>query len=225
MGRNEVMETLTVKNLTKKFGEKTVLRGVSLNCEKGKIYGIVGYNGSGKTVLFKCICGFLRPEAGEIWINGKHHMNHVSYLSNMGIIIEEPAFIKNQSAYNNLKYLYLINHSLDRGLLFQVLERVGLNPKDKKKVGKYSMGMKQRLAIAQAIMENPELLILDEPMNGLDKQGVSEIRALLLNLKREGKIILLASHNKEDIEILCDEVYEMDEGMLKKLETEKLQHQ
>ncbi len=143
----------------------------------------------------------------------------------MGIIIEEPAFIKNQSAYNNLKYLYLINHSLDRGLLFQVLERVGLNPKDKKKVGKYSMGMKQRLAIAQAIMENPELLILDEPMNGLDKQGVSEIRALLLNLKREGKIILLASHNKEDIEILCDEVYEMDEGMLKKLETEKLQHQ
>lgn len=219
------METLTVKNLTKKFGEKTVLRRVSLNCEKGKIYGIVGYNGSGKTVLFKCICGFLRPEAGEIWINGKHHMDHVSYLSNMGIIIEEPAFIKNQSAYNNLKYLYLINHSLDRGLLFQVLERVGLNPKDKKKVGKYSMGMKQRLAIAQAIMENPELLILDEPMNGLDKQGVSEIRALLLNLKSEGKIILLASHNKEDIEILCDEVYEMDEGMLKKLETEKLQHQ
>lgn len=97
------METLTVKNLTKKFGEKTVLRGVSLNCEKGKIYGIVGYNGSGKTVLFKCICGFLRPEAGEIRINGKHHMNHVSYLSNMGIIIEEPAFIKNQSAYNNLR--------------------------------------------------------------------------------------------------------------------------
>ena len=208
------METLEVKNLIKKFGEKTVLRGVSLNCEKGKIYGIVGYNGSGKTVLFKCICGFLRPEAGEILINGKSHINRATYLSNMGIIIEEPAFMKNKSAYHNLKYLYLINHSLDRELLFRTLERVGLNPKDRKKVGKYSMGMKQRLAIAQAIMENPELLILDEPMNGLDKQGVSEIRALLRSLKNEGKIILLASHNKEDIEILCDEVNEIDDGMI-----------
>lgn len=210
------METLEVKDLVKKFGEKTVLNGVSLNCESGKIYGIVGYNGSGKTVFFKCICGFFRPEAGEILINGKTCTKNIQYLSNMGIIIEEPAFLKNKSAYQNLKYLYLINNSLDKELLFRVLKRVGLNPVDKKKVGKYSMGMKQRLAIAQAIMENPNILILDEPMNGLDKSGVEEIRTLLLNLKDEGKTILLASHNKEDIEILCDEVYEMDEGVLKK---------
>lgn len=214
MERSEGMETLEVKNLVKRFREKTVLNGVSLRCESGKIYGITGYNGSGKTVLFKCICGFLRPEEGEILINGKTHIQNMQYLSNMGIIIEEPAFLKNKSAYQNLKYLYLINHSLDKERLFSMLECVGLNPADRKRVGKYSMGMKQRLAIAQAIMENPDILILDEPMNGLDKNGVVEIRNLLLNLKNEGKTILLASHNKEDIEILCDEVYEMDEGIL-----------
>ena len=131
------------------------------------------------------------------------------------MIVEEPAFIKNKSAYYNLKYLYLINNSMNKKLLYDVIERVGLNPKDMKKVGAYSMGMKQRLAIAQAIMENPDILILDEPMNGLDKNGVMEIRALLQNLKSEGKTILLASHNKEDIEILCDKVYEMDMGILK----------
>lgn len=211
------VETLTVKKLVKKFGEKKVLNGVSLNCEDGKIYGIVGYNGSGKTVLFKCICGFFRPEEGEIFIKGKSNMQNKQYLSHMGIIIEEPAFLKNKSAYQNLKYLYLINHPLNRELLFHVLERVGLDPADRKKVGKYSMGMKQRLAIAQAIMENPDILILDEPMNGLDKDGVKEIRNLLLNLKKEGKTILLASHNKDDIEILCDEVYDMDGGILTRI--------
>lgn len=209
------METLILKNLVKRFGEKNVLNGVCLNCEAGKIYGIVGYNGSGKTVLFKCICGFLKPESGEILINGKSCIENMKCPQSIGIIIEEPAFIKNKSAYHNLKYLYLINNSMNKKLLYDVIERVGLNPKDKKKVGAYSMGMKQRLAIAQAIMENPNILILDEPMNGLDKDGIKEIRALLQNLKSEGKTILLASHNKEDIEILCDKVYEMDMGLLK----------
>lgn len=208
-------ETLILKNLVKKFGEKIVLNGVSLTCEAGKIYGIVGYNGSGKTVLFKCICGFFKPESGEIFINGKLCNENRRGTQNIGMIIEEPAFIKNKSAYYNLKYLYLINNSMNKKLLYDVIERVGLNPKDMKKVGAYSMGMKQRLAIAQAIMENPDILILDEPMNGLDKNGVMEIRALLQNLKSEGKTILLASHNKEDIEILCDKVYEMDMGILK----------
>lgn len=218
------MGTLEVKNLVKKFKEKTVLNGVSLYCESGKIYGIVGYNGSGKTVLFKCICGFFRPEAGQVLINGKVCTQNMRQLSDMGIIIEEPAFLKHKCAYQNLKYLYLINHSADRELLCRVLERVGLNPADKKKVGKYSMGMKQRLAIAQAIMEDPAILILDEPMNGLDKDGVKEIRALLQNLKNEGKIILLASHNKDDIEILCDEVYEMNAGVLENRHNRKEAH-
>lgn len=218
------MGTLEVKDLVKKFKEKTVLNGVSLYCESGKIYGIVGYNGSGKTVLFKCICGFFRPEAGQVLINGKVCTQNMRQLSDMGIIIEEPAFLKHKCAYQNLKYLYLINHSADRELLCRVLERVGLNPADKKKVGKYSMGMKQRLAIAQAIMEDPAILILDEPMNGLDKDGVKEIRALLQNLKNEGKIILLASHNKDDIEILCDEVYEMNAGVLENRHNRKEAH-
>lgn len=218
------MGTLEVKDLVKKFKEKTVLSGVSLYCESGKIYGIVGYNGSGKTVLFKCICGFFRPEAGQVLINGKVCTQNMRQLSDMGIIIEEPAFLKHKCAYQNLKYLYLINHSADRELLCRVLERVGLNPADKKKVGKYSMGMKQRLAIAQAIMEDPAILILDEPMNGLDKDGVKEIRALLQNLKNEGKIILLASHNKDDIEILCDEVYEMNAGVLENRHNRKEAH-
>lgn len=215
------MRTLEIKNLVKKFKEKTVLNGVSLCCESGKIYGIVGYNGSGKTVLFKCICGFFRPEGGQILMDGKVCTQNMGQWTNMGIIIEEPAFLKNKSAYQNLKYLYMINHSLNKKLLFDVLERVGLHPEERKKVGKYSMGMKQRLAIAQAIMEDPAVLILDEPMNGLDKTGVKEIRTVLQNLKEEGKIILLASHNKEDIEILCDEVYEMDAGILRNIHNSK----
>lgn len=154
-------------------------------------------------------------------MDGKVCTQNMGQWTNMGIIIEEPAFLKNKSAYQNLKYLYMINHSLNKKLLFDVLERVGLHPEERKKVGKYSMGMKQRLAIAQAIMEDPAVLILDEPMNGLDKTGVKEIRTVLQNLKEEGKIILLASHNKEDIEILCDEVYEMDAGILRNIHNSK----
>lgn len=208
------MKTIIVKELDKNFKNKSVLCKVSIECEGGKIYGISGYNGSGKTVFFKCLCGFILPTAGEIVINGIKQGEKEFSSNRMGVIIEEPAFIKGKSAFKNLDYLYRINNKRNKNHIYSVLEDVGLDGHDRKKVGKYSLGMKQRLAIAQAIMEDPDILILDEPMNGLDKKGIEEIRKLLLLLKNKGKTILLASHNAEDIKILCDKVYHMEEGTL-----------
>lgn len=204
---------LEIRNASKRFGKHQVLDGVSLKCESGKIYGITGYNGSGKTVLFKSICGFLELDEGGIYVEGKLKKNG-EMLENVGIIIEGPAYVKEQSAYKNLDYLYSIRNKRDKKLIHKMLEKVGLDPASSKHVGQFSMGMKQRLAIAQAIMENPKVLIMDEPMNGLDKRGVEEMRQLFLELKEQGKTMLLASHNKEDIDILCDEVYEMEDGRI-----------
>lgn len=206
---------IEVSHVYKNFKDTEVLKDVSLCCEKGQIYGIVGHNGSGKTVLFKCICGFLNCDKGEISVNGKILGKEVDMLTNAGIIIEEPGFLRKRSAYHNLEFLYTIRNKNDKKYLYSVLEKVGLNPSLKRSVGKYSLGMRQRLAIAQAIMEEPDILILDEPMNGLDKKGVQEMRELFLQMKIEGKTILLASHNREDIDVLCDKVYEMEEGVLK----------
>lgn len=211
------MRTIEVKNGVKRFGEQQVLKEVSIQCESGHIYGIVGHNGSGKTVLFKCICGFMNLDDGEIIVDGTKRSKKGAILTGAGIIIEEPSFLKNVSGLRNLDILYRIKHGKDRAHLKNVMEKAGLNPDSKKQVGNYSMGMKQRLAIAQAIMENQEILILDEPMNGLDHKGVEEMRELFLNLKKEGKLILLASHNREDIDILCDDVYEMEMGELKRI--------
>lgn len=207
-------------HVCKSFKGAKVLEDVELNCKSGQIYGIVGHNGSGKTVLFKCICGFFDCDQGNIWVNGKIMGSDIDMLTDAGIIIEEPGFMRRWSAYRNLEFLYTIRNKKDKNYLYSVLEKVGLDPKDKKPVGKYSLGMRQRYAIAQAIMENPDILILDEPMNGLDKDGVKEMRELFLQIKAEGKLILLASHNREDIEVLCDEVYEMEDGVLNKLRGE-----
>ena len=212
-----MMRTIEVKNGVKCFGEQQVLKGVSIQCDSGHIYGIVGHNGSGKTVLFKCICGFMNLDEGEIIVDGTKRSKKGAILTGAGIIIEEPSFLKNASGLRNLDILYRIKHGKDAAHLKNIMEMVGLNPDSKKQVGNYSMGMKQRLAIAQAIMENQEILILDEPMNGLDHKGVEEMRKLFLKLKKEGKLILLASHNRDDIDILCDEVYEMEMGELKKI--------
>jgi ABC-2 type transport system ATP-binding protein len=211
------IEYIKVNQAVKKFQGQTVLDNVSLTLKKGGIYGIVGRNGSGKTVLFKCICGFFTLDSGEISIDGKKMKKDINMLTDAGIIIEEPAFLRNYSGIKNLSYLYMIQNKLDKNYLCSVMEKVGLDPLSKKKVGKYSMGMRQRLAIAQAIMEDKSILILDEPMNGLDNIGVDEMRTLILSLKRDGKTILLASHNKEDINLLCDEIYEMDMGKLRSI--------
>jgi ABC-2 type transport system ATP-binding protein len=206
---------IKVDDVTKKFGSDTALNHISIEFEKGKIYGIVGRNGSGKTVLFKTIIGFLKPTSGKVIVDGKEIGKDIDFANNIGIIIETPGFLKSYSGYKNLEYLASIKHVIGKAEIQKSMQIVGLNPNDKKKVGKYSLGMRQRLGIAQAIMENPDILILDEPMNGLDNKGVKDVREILLNLRDEGKSIILASHNKEDIEVLCDEVYEMDKGNLK----------
>lgn len=205
---------IEIENLTKKFGDVTALEDVSLCIESGKIYGIIGRNGSGKTVLFKLIAGYLKPTAGRVMVNGKEIGKDADFAENIGIIIENPGFLKDYTGFQNLAYLAGIRNVIGKEEIRESMERVGLDPDSGKKVGKYSLGMKQRLGIAQAIMEDPEILILDEPMNSLDNQGVEDVREILMGLRDEGKTILLASHNKEDIEVLCDEVYEMDRGRL-----------
>ena len=207
-------EIIRVENASKSFRGHTVLKKVSLTCEVGNIYGIIGYNGSGKTVLFKSICGLYRLDEGEIWIGDKKMKRDIDMLTEAGIIIEEPSFLRNYSGYKNLDSLYRIRNKKNRQHLYEVMRKVGLDPLSKKRVCNYSLGMRQRLAIAQAIMEEQPILILDEPMNGLDKRGVSEMRDFFKELKNQGKTILMASHNKEDIDVLCDRVYEMDAGVL-----------
>lgn len=207
-------QTIDVEHVVKHFKNEEVLKDVSLHCTSGKIYGIVGYNGSGKTVLFKCICGLYNADEGQILINGKVMGKDMTILKNAGVIIEEPGYIRNMSGYKNLELLYRINNKVDRDKIENAMRRVGLDPKSRKKVGKYSLGMRQRLAIAQATMENQDILILDEPMNGLDKRGIEEMRNFFLEQKELGKLIIMASHNSADIETLCDEVFEMDEGRL-----------
>ncbi len=205
---------ISASQATKVFKGNTALDHVSFELERGKIYGFVGRNGSGKTVLFKCICGFLSLTSGEIVVNGKTVGREIEIPERIGVIIETPGFLLNQSGYHNLSFLASIRNRVRKDEIFDAMARVGLDPKSKKRVGKYSLGMRQRLGIAQAIMEDPDILILDEPMNGLDADGVLEMRRIFLGLKEQGKTILLASHYREDVEALCDVVYAMNKGVL-----------
>ena len=200
---------IQVEHLYKSFGRQKILEDVSLNIKPGRSLGIVGNNGSGKTVLMKCICGFLKPDAGKVYVDGKQIGKDVDFPENLGVIIETPGFIPYMTGYRNLKILASLRGVIGEEEIYRSLERVGLNPKLRKPVSKYSLGMRQRLGIAQAIMEAPSVLILDEPFNGLDKAGVEHMRTLILELKGQGKAILLASHNAADIEALCDDVKEM----------------
>lgn len=203
---------ISVQKVSKDFGQERVLKGVSRDFEKGKIHGIVGNNGSGKTVLMKCICGFLLPTEGKVIVNGKWVGRDVDFPGDLGIIIETPGFLPNITGIKNLEILASLNKRIGLAEIAGSIRRVGLDPMMKKTVGKYSLGMRQRLGIAQAIMEDPSLLILDEPLNGLDKHGVREMRDLIKSLKEDGKTILLASHNQGDIDELCDTVCEIDAG-------------
>jgi ABC-2 type transport system ATP-binding protein len=205
---------ISVQNVSKDFGQERVLKSVSRDFEKGKIHGIVGNNGSGKTVLMKCICGFLIPTEGTVTVNGKRVGRDVDFPPDLGLIIETPGFLPNLSGAKNLEILASLNKKIGLAEIADSIRRVGLDPLMKKPVGKYSLGMRQRLGIAQAIMEDPALLILDEPLNGLDKHGVREMRDLIKGLKADGKTILLASHNQGDIDELCDTVCEMDAGVM-----------
>lgn len=205
---------IKLEGVSKAFKKATVVQEVTAEFREGEITGIVGRNGSGKTVLFKMICGLLKPTAGTITVNGKRIGKDVDFPESIGVIIETPGFLPFQSGYRNLMELAGINHRISKNKVKQAMENVGLDPDSRKPVSKYSLGMRQRLGIAQAIMENPDVLVLDEPMNGLDESGVEEMRKLFLKLKEADKTLLIASHNREDIEVLCDKVYRMDGGIL-----------
>ena len=211
------MNAIEVNNLTKRFKDAIVLNKVSVSFEQGKVHGLIGRNGSGKTMLMKCICGIVPYKTGAVLVNGKQIGRDVDIPTNVGVIIETPGFIPNYSGFNNLKFLAKINNKISSNEIRKAISSVGLDPDDKKHVGKYSLGMRQRLGLAQAIMEDPDLLILDEPMNGLDKDGVTDMRQYLLDLKAKGKTILIASHSAEDIDVLCDTVCEMDKGRLEQI--------
>lgn len=206
-------EIVKVENVTKYFKQEKVLDDVNMNLETGHIYGIVGKNGAGKTVLFKIIAGFIKPSSGKVTVAGKIIGVDRDFPDSLGLIIETPGFLSQYNAYQNLLYLANINNKISKEDIKEAIRMVGLDPDSNKKVGKFSLGMRQRLGIAQAIMENPNLIILDEPMNGLDKKGIEDVKELLLKLKSDGKTILMASHYAEDMEI-CDEVFQMEDGKL-----------
>ena len=208
------MNSIEIENLTMDFRRDRVLHAITHSFEKGKIHGVVGNNGSGKTVMFKCICGFLNPTGGKVTVEGKRIGRERDFPESIGIIIEAPGFLPQFSGLKNLEMLAQIRGKLTLAEIAEVIRRVGLDPTSRKPVGKYSLGMRQRLGIAQAIMEKPRILILDEPTNGLDKHGVVEIRELIRSLKDPERTILIASHNVADIDELCDTVCEMDAGVL-----------
>lgn len=205
---------IDVQHVSKSFGEEQVLKNICRSFEIGKIHGIVGNNGSGKTVLMKCICGFLRPDSGKIYVNYKEVGKDMDFPDDLGIIIETPGFLPNISGLKNLQLLASLKKKASDAVIRDAIMKVGLDPYMKKPVGKYSLGMRQRLGLAQALMEDPQLLILDEPLNGLDKHGAAHIRELIKSMRDEGKTVLLASHNQMDIDELCDTVCEMDGGVM-----------
>ncbi|MEW5596823.1 ATP-binding cassette domain-containing protein [Peribacillus frigoritolerans] len=204
------MAIISLKNVSKNYKGLTLFDGVDLNVEKGKIYGIVGPNGSGKSVLFKMICGFVFPDNGTISVEGVEIGKSKRFPDNFGIIIDRPGYIANKTGFQNLKELALIRGKINDEKIAKTMEIVGLQPQAKQKVKNYSLGMKQKLAIAQAIMEDQQMLILDEAFNALDAESVNRIRNLLLSFKDEGRTIIITSHNQEDINILCDHVFRIN---------------
>ncbi|MDO4546868.1 MAG: ATP-binding cassette domain-containing protein [Clostridia bacterium] len=208
---------ICLRNVCKRFKAQQVLDRICADWDCGAIHGIIGYNGSGKTVLLKLICGLMPASDGVITVSGVAIDSAVNIPKGIGAIIESPGFLPYYSGYLNLKFLADVRGVIGKGEIEAVMRLVGLDPSSRKKLWAYSLGMRQRLGIAQAIMEDPPILILDEPMNGLDKQGVQDIRQLLKTLRNRGKNIILASHNREDIDVLCDDVYEMDAGKLSRV--------
>ena len=208
--------SIEIKNLTKKIGSNTVLSDINLTMEAGKIYGLKGKNGSGKTMLMRVISGLITPTEGEVLIGGKKLGKDMSFPESIGLLIENPAFLPTYSGFDNLKTIASIKGIITDEEIKDVIKRVGLDPDDKKKYKKYSLGMKQKLGIACAIMEKPDIVILDEPVNAVDEDGIKVIREVLDELKKEGKIIILACHDKEELFFLSDEIIEIDCGVIKR---------
>lgn len=205
---------IEVNNYTKVIRNNIILSDINLKLQRGKIYGFKGKNGSGKSMLFRAICGLIKATKGEVIIDSKKIGSDVSFPESLGVLIESPGFIADFTGFKNLKYLADINKKIDDNKIKITLEAVGLDPEDKRKFKKYSLGMKQRLGIAQAVMENPDLIILDEPTNALDSDGVELVNKMILKLRNENKIILIANHDKEELEMVADEIYTLHDGKI-----------
>lgn len=205
---------IVVKNLKKIFKSNVIINDINYTFTSGNIYGLYGRNGSGKSVFLKLICGFYRPTSGEILINKKNYNILNEFPDNIRSLIEEPHFLPNLSGYKNLKYLASIQNKIGDQEILKSLEQVNLIEEKDKLFSKYSLGMKQKLGIAQVLMENPDILILDEPFNGIEEETVKKIRNILRNIADEGKIIIIASHIKEDIDELSDIKLKFDNGKI-----------
>lgn len=205
---------LTAKKVGKVIKGKVILKDINLELESGVIYGFVGRNGSGKTMLFRALSGLMKIDTGIVMLDEKTLHKDFSVLPSLGIVLENAGLYPNMTGYDNLKYLAGMKRIIGDAEIKRAIKRVGLEQNDKRLYGKYSLGMKQRLAIAQAVMEQPDVIMLDEPTNSLDEFGVEEIRRLILEEKERGALILLASHNKDDIHMLVDELYTIEEGSI-----------
>ena len=209
--------TLTAEHVCKTILNAPILQDVNLTLEGGTVYGFVGRNGSGKTMLFRALSGLMKLTQGTVSLDGQVLHRDFSVLPSLGIVLEHVGMYPNLTGVENLRYLAGLTRRAGEADIRTAIERVGLDPDDKRTYRKYSLGMKQRLAIAQAIMEKPDVLMLDEPTNGLDDDGVRKIRDLILVEKARGAIVLLASHNQEDIRILSDHLFRIEQGRLEKL--------
>ena len=197
---------------------KNILNDINLSMEDHKIYAFVGQNGAGKTMLFRVLSGLIKANSGRVLLDGRELHKDMNILPSLGIMLENEGLYPDLSGYENLKLIASIHKKIEKTHIREVIKKVGLNPDDKKKFSKYSLGMKQRIVLAQAIMEDPDILMLDEPTNALDQDGVGDIRELILEQKRRGAIVLLASHNPEDIRMLADKIYRIREGVLTEYE-------
>ncbi|WP_346930169.1 ATP-binding cassette domain-containing protein [Clostridium sp.] len=204
---------IEIKNVTKTINGNLILDNITLNLDRGKVYGIKGKNGSGKTMLFRAICGFIKTE-GSITVNGKSIGKDGNYPDSVGVLLENPGFLPNYSGFKNLKYLAEINKKINDEDIINILKEVGLDPHEKKSFRKYSLGMKQKLGIAQAVMENPDVVILDEPTNALDEESVKKINSMIRKLKNDNKLVFISNHNRDELEMICDEIYSIENGKI-----------
>lgn len=205
---------LEVKNITKTISNNVILDDISLEMDRGKVYGLRGKNGSGKTMLMRTICGLILPTKGEIVIDGETLGKEISFPRSIGALIESPGFIASYSGLKNLEVLAAIQRKVSTEELAEQMREMGLNPEDNKKFRKYSLGMKQKLGIIAAMMESPDLIVLDEPINALDEKSVETVRVLLKRHKERGALIIISCHDREELELLADEVFCLENGRL-----------
>lgn len=205
---------IELKDVCKEIKNTAVLTDISLRMEGGKVYGFRGKNGCGKTMIMRVISGLIRPTSGEVIIDNRMMWKDMTFPESIGILLENPSFLDGYTGFDNLKILASIKGGTDDIQIKDAMKKTGLNPDDNRKYKKYSLGMKQKLGIAAAFMENPDIVILDEPLNALDKEGVDNVRAIINELKHGGKITIIACHDAEEMELLADTIFEMENGKI-----------